>query len=128
LNNNVLNIKKDIKSTYDIKTTNKNIKEINKLFLTLELVSQDEKQIDINNYQLNLNEVDKPIILGTKDSFPIILTNDFKKSLSLTYVEGIFKEYNIPSSLIHTFYKKKAKRDFENKNGTMIPYIKLLES
>jgi hypothetical protein len=126
LNNYVLNIKKDIKSTYDIKTTNKNIKEINKLFLTLELVSQKEKQIDINNYQLNLNEVGNPIILGTKDSFPIILTDDIEDFMPFTYVEGIFKAYNIPSILIHTFYKKKASRDLENKNGTMIPYIKMI--
>ena len=77
----------------------------------------------INNYQLNLNEVGKPIILGKK-VFPIILTNDISDSIPLTYVEGIFKAFNIPLHLLDTFYEIKVKRDIKNKNGTMIPYIK----
>jgi hypothetical protein len=122
LNSYVRNIKKDIINTYDIKTTNKNIKEINKLFENL----QEKKQIDVNNnLQLNLNQVKQPIILGTKDSFPIILTNDIRDFMPLTQLEGIMKAYNIPSSFLHTFYELKAKRDFKNKNGTMVPYIKM---
>jgi hypothetical protein len=145
LNSYVRNIKKDIINTYDSKTTNKNIKEINKLFAnvkspkeTLELDSS-KKTLELDssnknltglavelNLQLNLNQIGKPIIFG-KDSlvFPIILTNDISDSMPLTYVEGIMKAYNIPSSLIHTFYEIKAKRDFKNKNGTMVPYIKM---
>jgi len=160
LNSYVRNIKKDIINTYDSKTTNKNIKEINKLFAnvqfskkTLEnsdsvqspkktLEKSDSVQLDSSKktleldspnktltgltVELNLNQIGKPIIFG-KDSlvFPIILTNDISDSMPLTYVEGIMKAYNIPSSLIHTFYEIKAKRDFKNKNGTMVPYIKI---
>jgi hypothetical protein len=162
LNSYVRNIKKDIINTYDSKTTNKNIKEINKLFAnvqfskktlensdsvqsskeTLELDSSkktleksDSVQLDSSNktltgltveLNLNLNQIGKPIIFG-KDSlvFPIILTNDIRDSMPLTYVEGIMKAYNIPSSFLHTFYELKAKRDFKNKNGTMVPYIKM---
>jgi hypothetical protein len=126
LNSFVRNIKKDVINTYDIKTTNKNIKEINKLFVNVQLSVHEKKQIDINNnLQLNLNQVGQPIILGTKDLFPIILTNDIRDSIPLTQVEGMMKAYDIPSSLLHTFYEKKAKRNFKNKNGTMVPYIKM---
>jgi hypothetical protein len=123
LNSYIRNIKKDFINTYDSKTTNKNIKEINKLFVNL----QEKKQIDVNNnLQLNLNQIGQPIILGAKDSFPIILTNNISESMPLTQLEGIFKAYNIPSSFLHNFYERKAKRDFKNKNGTMVPYIKML--
>ena len=107
-------------SVYDIIICNKNIKEINNLFVNINI--KEKKQIDFN-YQLNLNQVGKSIILD-KDDFPIILTNDIKDSLPLTYVEGILKGYNIPFNILQTFYEIKVKRDIKNKNGTMVPYIK----
>ena len=116
LNNCLRNIKTSFLHTI---VCNTNFKEMNKLFINI----KEKKQLDVNNYQLNLNQVGKSIILD-EEAFPIILTNDINDSILLTYVEGIFKGYNIPLHLLDTFYELKVKRDIKNKNGTMVPYIK----
>ena len=142
MNSSIRNIKKDIINIYDNKLINKNFKDINNLFISLESVSQEVKlqeknQIGINNYQINLNQVGKPIISGTVSlskgnsnvsPLPIILTDNIDDSILFTSVEGIFKAFDIPIELLKKFYQLKAKRDLKNINGTMIPYIKLLES
>ena len=122
LNSYLRNIKTSLLDTI---VSNANFKEMNKLFVNINI--KEIKQIDFNNYQLNLNQIGKPIILYSSNSlvFPIILTNDISDSISLTKLEGIFKVYNIPLNLLNTFYEVKVKRDIKNKNGTMVPYIKI---
>jgi hypothetical protein len=119
---------RNIKTLFlDTIVCNSNFKEMSKLFVNININIKEIKQIDFNNYQLNFNQVGKPIILYASDSlvFPIILTNDISDFISLTNVEGIFKAFNIPLHFLDTFYEVKVKRDIKNKNGTMIPYIKM---
>lgn len=141
MNSSIRNIKKDIISIYDTKLINKNFKDINNLFVNIQEsnIILLNKQNNVINYQINLNEIGKPIILGTVslsnvspyrtngtiNPLPIILTDNIDDSILFTSVEGTFKAFDIPIELLHKFYKLKAKRDLKNKNGTMIPYIKM---
>ena len=72
LNSYLRNIKTSLFHTI---ICNTNVKEINKLFVNINI--KEIKQINFNNYQLNLNQVGKPIIFGKEALvFPVILTND----------------------------------------------------
>lgn len=127
MNSFVRNIKKDIINVYNIKSIDKIFKDINKLFINIQKsnIILLNKQNNIIKDQINLNEIGKPIILGTINLLPIILTNNIDDSILFTSVEGIFKALEIPIELLKKFYKLKAKKDLKNKNGTMIPYIKM---
>jgi hypothetical protein len=86
----------------------------------------DQQDDEVNmGVRLNMDEVGRPMILGLDKPFPLILTNKIEDSLMLTYVEGVFKAFNLDTAMVHDFYKAKAKRQVPYKYGVMVPYFKL---